>query len=114
MLTEEELTAIRDENELQKEMHVARWSCVRADSATIDRLLAEVHELRLVLRDAVQDSTPGNRVWREGVKAGLEAAAATLKEVGEGYYVVGERAESYRVAAEDIRTIDPTTILPAP
>lgn len=84
----------------------------------VDYLIAEVRELRLILRDAVQDSTPGNRVWREGVKAGLEAAAKVANEAKESEMVqTAERATAW-YACDMIRglisAIDPSTILPAP
>ena len=87
-------------------------------SADIPRLLAEVRELRLLLRDAVQDSTPGNRLWREGVKAGLEAAAKKVAGMDVCHY---EESDEYMAATGTqeaaqylILALDPATILPAP
>ena len=129
MLTDEEMERIYAENEQRK-----KWKAKAApgnfmanaevialaiadDPATaIDRLLAEVRELCLLLRDAVQDATPGNRLWREGVKAGLEAAAKVAQEAKESEMVqTAERATAW-YACDMIRglicAIDPASILP--
>jgi hypothetical protein len=92
MLTEGELKAI-EENYIHPQIH---------------RLIAEYREIRLVLRDAVQDSTPGNRCWREGVKAGLKAAAKYLDDRREH----SMNYRDYVTYARNIRAIDPDTILP--
>ena len=81
-------------------------------AATIDCLLTEIIELRLVLRDALQDNTPGNRVWREGVKAALEAAARAAEEPRFQKWSYEGVLTIKTDLAEYIRAIDPSTILP--
>ena len=103
MLTDEELAAIRDENERRSDLR---------DEDIINRLLAEITELRLVLRDALQDNTPGNRVWREGVKAALEAAARAAEEPRFQKWSYEGVLTIKTDLAEYIRAIDPSTILP--
>lgn len=106
MLTDEELRQI-DEYASENALH------------TCKRLLAEVRELRLLLRDAVQDATPGNRLWREGVKAGLEAAARACLEKEKLYRGMKKFAHEWEHVADGlgagvsvINDIDPATILP--
>lgn len=85
-------------------------------AATIDLLVREITELRLVLRDALQDNTPGNRVWREGVKAALEAAALRLNKAAHEMCEVGDFEDALTTddLADHIRAIDPASILPTP
>jgi len=76
------------------------------------RLFAEIQELRLVLRDAVQDNTLGNRVWRAGVKAGLEAAAKSFYATEDEPPVLPRAKRQAWLNARGIRAIDPDSILP--
>lgn len=73
-------------------------------SGTINLLLAEVAELRLLLRDAVLGGEPGARLWAEGVKAGLEAALWTLVHAN----ALAVPAEACNI----VQRIDPATIFP--
>jgi len=94
MMTEEELDALEEEAAKQE---YRLWPHYR-----FSLLLAEVRELRAVLHDAIQDKLNSERVWRAGVKAGLEAAAS--KCLDDSFACMGCRTS--------ICAIDPATILP--
>jgi predicted transcriptional regulator len=107
MLTEKEL------EELHKDfMRNGPAAC----GSQVRRLVDEHRDMRSILRDALQDDTPGNRIWLEGVKAGLRAATNRVNRMAEEL----QRKESPLAelavlwhASEAIRTIDLASILPS-